>query len=172
MSYIKHLLSSSSSLKNKEVLTNHGGGKIERSGSRFWKTLCKCLLSPLNMALVYVFPYIWVIFLSLSHTNSMSHSYSFDSFEESLWLYHIMFGFTRRVNATKSLVMPCNVQGKFHFKPTICSIIKFHPHVSPYSFNPPYYITLCVYFMSMMGDTSWPSFDESVPVDFNTLSRN
>jgi hypothetical protein len=30
----------------------------------------------------------------------------------------------------------------------------------------------CVSFMSMMGDTSWPSFDESVPVDFNTLSRN
>jgi hypothetical protein len=29
-----------------------------------------------------------------------------------------------------------------------------------------------VSFMSMMGDTSWPSFDEFVPVDFNTLSRN
>jgi hypothetical protein len=30
----------------------------------------------------------------------------------------------------------------------------------------------CVSFMSMMGDTSWPSFDESFPVDFNTSSRN
>jgi len=33
MSYIEHLLSSSSLLKNKEVLINHDVGKIEGSGS-------------------------------------------------------------------------------------------------------------------------------------------
>jgi hypothetical protein len=27
-------------------------------------------------------------------------------------------------------------------------------------------------FVSMMGDTSWPSFDKSIFVDFNTLSKN
>jgi hypothetical protein len=35
-----------------------------------------------------------------------------------------------------------------------------------------YQLHLYVCFMSLMGDTSRPSFDESIPVDFNTLSRN
>jgi hypothetical protein len=39
MSYTEHMLSSSSSLKNKEVLTNHGGGEIEGSGSSFGKIM-------------------------------------------------------------------------------------------------------------------------------------
>jgi hypothetical protein len=80
MSYTEHLLSSSSLLKNKEVLTNHGGGEIERSGSIFWNPLWKLLLSPLNMAHVCVSSYSWVICLSLSHTNSMCHyTFSFQS---------------------------------------------------------------------------------------------
>jgi hypothetical protein len=33
--YTNHFLSYSSSLKNKEVLTDHGGGKNEGSGSSF-----------------------------------------------------------------------------------------------------------------------------------------
>lgn len=39
VSYIEHLLSSLSSLKNKGVLTHHGGGKIEKG-----KPLCLCLI--------------------------------------------------------------------------------------------------------------------------------
>jgi hypothetical protein len=35
MSYTEHLLSSSSSLKNKEVIAIHGGGKFEAGGSFF-----------------------------------------------------------------------------------------------------------------------------------------
>jgi hypothetical protein len=39
MSYIEHILSSSSSLKNKEVLTNHGGGELKEVGQVFWNPL-------------------------------------------------------------------------------------------------------------------------------------
>jgi hypothetical protein len=84
MSYTEHLLSSSSSLKNKEVLTNHGGGEIERCGSSFWNPLWKLLLSPLNMAHVCVLSYSWVICLSLSHTNSMCRYIFFFQLKSSL----------------------------------------------------------------------------------------
>jgi hypothetical protein len=39
MSCIEHFLSSSISLRNKEVLIFHGGKKFEGSGLVFWKTL-------------------------------------------------------------------------------------------------------------------------------------
>lgn len=67
VSYIEHLLSFSSSLKNKEVLANQDGGKIERKvGQLLWKTIRHLVFSPLNMAHVCVSSYSWVISLSLS----------------------------------------------------------------------------------------------------------
>jgi hypothetical protein len=49
------------------------GGGIEGSGSIFGKHYGSFLLSPLNMAPICVLSYSWVIFLSLIHTNPMSH---------------------------------------------------------------------------------------------------
>jgi hypothetical protein len=54
MIYIDHILSSSSSLKNKEVLTNHGRVKLKEVGQVFWNLLWKLLLLTLNMEPVCV----------------------------------------------------------------------------------------------------------------------
>jgi hypothetical protein len=76
---------------------------------------------------------------------------------------------TRRVNVSKLVVVPHHVQGKFiHLKyfqfPFLVSVCtqSIH-HLTSLSY---------VNFMSMMGDTSRPSFDESFPIDFNTSSIN
>jgi hypothetical protein len=100
------------------------GEKLKEVGQVFGNPLWQ-LLSPLNMAPVCISSYSWVIRLSLSHTNSMCR-HTFSSSRRVLLLSsHYILG-TRRVNAAKSVVMPHHVQGKFHFKPSICSISSFH----------------------------------------------
>jgi hypothetical protein len=91
MSYTEHMLSSSSSLKNKEVLTNHGGGEIERSGSSFLESImaaivvtlehgtCLCLILQLGNILV-----------SESYQFHVS-LYFFVPVEECSYYHHIMF---------------------------------------------------------------------------------
>jgi hypothetical protein len=51
--------------------------------------------------------------------------YFFVQLKSALIVVTLHFG-TRQVNAAKSVVMPHHVQGKFHFKPSICSITSFH----------------------------------------------
>jgi hypothetical protein len=116
MSYTEHLLSSSSSLKNKEVLTNHGGGKLKEVGQVLWEpwrqffvTLeydtCLCLaLQLVNF---------------LASNQSHESCYSFGSLEECPDYHCMMFwsiSQMSQVNVAKSCVMPHNVQGKFHLK--------------------------------------------------------
>jgi hypothetical protein len=122
------------------------GEKFEGSGSSFGKHYGSCLLSPLNMAHVCVLSYSWVIFLSLSHTNPMSH--------------HTPSTLTRRVPQLSShyvlvylsieSMLPslflCLTMFKGSFNPNqpLCSITNLHPRVSLCSFNPLSYITfLC-----------------------------
>jgi hypothetical protein len=119
------MLSSSSLLKNKEVLIYLDGGKLKEVGQLFWNPLWQ-LLSPLNMALVCGSSYSWVICFHLSHIDSMCHpNFSFQS-KSALIFCHIFVLGTPRVNAAKSDVVPHYVQGKFHFKTSICSITSFH----------------------------------------------
>jgi hypothetical protein len=94
MSYTEHLLSSSISLKNKEVLIIHvgGGGEFERSGSIFGKHYGSRLFSPLNMAHFCVFSYNWVICLSLSHTDPMSHNTPLDHPKSAPIIVALCFG--------------------------------------------------------------------------------
>jgi len=104
----EHFLSSSSSLKNKEVLDYLGGGKIWEVGQVFYHY--GRFSSPLNMALICILGLPLVFFPFESHVSSYSFesfkrealvvlpchlsSYSFDSFEEIQWfsshhhLYH------------------------------------------------------------------------------------
>jgi len=124
MSYTDHLLSSSSSLKKKRVLIYLAWGKLKEVGQVFGNPLWK-LLSPLNMTLVCVSSFSWVIRLSMSHTNSMCHHTYFSSQRVLLLPSHYIL-VIRRVNVVKSVVVPHHVQGKFHFKPSICSITSFH----------------------------------------------
>jgi len=119
MRYIKHILSSSISLKNKEVLSNHGGGGIEGSGSSFRKNYGICLLSPLNMEPIYISSYNWVICLCLSHTIHMSLNTISAHSKSALMIIALYFGLSlSRFNASKSYVVPHNVQGKFQPKST------------------------------------------------------
>jgi hypothetical protein len=112
----------------------------------------------LNMAHVCVSSYSWVIFLSMIHTNSMClHTFSSNR-RVLLFSSHYILG-THRVNVAKSFVMPHHVQGKFHFKPSIYSIASFHFLCQSILIR----FTIlhhfpCVSFLSMMGDTSRPSF--------------
>jgi hypothetical protein len=150
-----------------------GGEKLKEVGQVFGKHHGSCLLSPLNMAPVCVSSYSWVIFLSLSHTNPMSPHTPFSpeecpsdrrtmfwSISQSSQCFQVIFHASqcsREVSpqTNHSAVLPSFI------------LMSVHTHLI-------YHLTSlsCVSFMSMMGDTSWPSFDESVPVDFNTLSRN
>jgi len=121
MSYTKNLLSSSRSLKNKEVLSNNGGGGvIERSGSSFGKHYGNCLLLSLKMAHVCISSYSSVIFLSLSHTNPIiPHTTSTHSKSVPM-IVTLCFGLSlSRVNVSMLFVVPQNVHEKFHLKPTI-----------------------------------------------------
>jgi hypothetical protein len=124
VSYTKHFLSSSRSLKNKEILIYMDGGEIWKVGQDF-ETLWKLFLVTLEHGTCLHSTYNWVILLSLSHTNYMCrHTFS-SSLRVLLFPSHYILG-TRRVNAAKSVFMPHHVQGKFHFKPSICSISSFH----------------------------------------------
>jgi hypothetical protein len=100
------------------------GGKLKKLGQFFGNPLWK-LFSPLNMAHVCVSTYSWVINLSMGHTNSMCLHKFLSNRRVLLLSSHYILG-TRQVNATKSIFMPHHVQGKFHFKPSICSISSFH----------------------------------------------
>jgi hypothetical protein len=119
------------------------GEKLKEVGQVFWNPLWK-LLSPLNMAHVCVSSYNWVIFLSLSHTNSMCHhTFSFQS-KSALIFHHIMF-----LVLIESM-LPSHLSCLIMFKGSFTSN---HPSVvlpisiscvSPYSFDPPSHITfLC-----------------------------
>jgi hypothetical protein len=125
MSYIDHVLSSLRSL-NKERGTHLSGWgeELKEVGQVFENPLWK-LLPPLKMAHVFISSYSWVILLSLSHTNSMCHHTFSSSRRVLLFLSHYILG-THRFNAAKSVFVLSHVQGKFHFKPSICSISNFH----------------------------------------------
>jgi hypothetical protein len=100
------------------------GGKLKEVGQVFGNPLWK-ILSPLNMAHVFISSCSWVIFLSLSHTNSICrHNFS-SSRRILLFSSHYIID-THRVNVSKSVVNPHHVQGKFHFKPSVYSISSFH----------------------------------------------
>jgi hypothetical protein len=51
--------------------------------------------------------------------------YFFFQSKSALIFVTLHFG-THRVNDAKSVAMPHHVQGKFHFKPSICIISSFH----------------------------------------------
>jgi hypothetical protein len=99
-------------------------------------------------------------------------SYFFVPVEECSYFCHIMF------LVLIESILPSHLSCLIMFKGSFTSN---HPSVvlpvsiscvSPYSLIHHLTSLSCVSFMSMMGDTSRPSFDESFPIDFNTLSGN
>jgi hypothetical protein len=125
MSYTEHLLSSSSSLKKKEVLIYLDGGKIEGSGSSFLESFMEAIVTLEHGTCLCLILQLGNILVSESYQFHVL-SYFFILVEECSYLSsHYVLG-TRRVNVAKSVVVPHHVQGKFHFKPSICSITNFH----------------------------------------------
>ena len=120
----------------------------------------------------------WVFILSPSWSTFMSHVIPLSHFRECIVHIHIMSWYLpRQVKAFRSSIMLFNVQRKivcwelpFAVKPTSllswftlihsCGyfILNFHNFVSS--------------FVSLMWDSSWPSFDETILVSFNTSLRN
>jgi hypothetical protein len=148
-----------------------GGGGIEGSGSSFLESFmaaivtlehgtCLCLILQLGNLLVsesyqfHVSPYFFIqsksalIFITLCSWYSSSQCFQVSchasscSREVSLQTIHLQYY-------------------QFPFP------VSVHTHSIHHLTSLSY-----VSFMSMMGDTSRPSFDESFPVDFNTLSKN
>jgi hypothetical protein len=145
MSYIEHMLSSSSSLKNKEVLVVHGGGKFEGSGSVFWKALWQLFVVTLEHGTCFVLSYSWVIFLSLSHTNPMSHYTPSTHPKSAPVIVALCFGLYL-IESMLPSHLSCLTMFKGSFIPNqpLCSITNLHPCVSLCSFDLLSYITfLC-----------------------------
>jgi hypothetical protein len=118
--YTKHLLSTSSSLKNKRYSPIMVGGELKEVGQVFGKNHGSCLFSPLKLALVFISSYSWVIYLSLSYTNPVSPHTPSPHLKSDPLIITLLFGLClSRVHDAKSFFMPHNVQEMFHLKPTI-----------------------------------------------------
>jgi hypothetical protein len=130
------------------------------------------VISPLNMAPICVSSYSWVIFLSLSHTNSMCHHTFFSNSKSSLIVItlHLWYSSSqccqvscRASSCSREFSLQTIHLQYFHFSFPMSDHTHSIHHLTSLSY---------VSFMSMMGDTSRPSFDDSFPIEFNTSSKN
>ena len=160
--HYKHMLSSSSLHKNKEVLTRNGGGKFGKGicfSSSYW----------------------------LEVSVTLEHETPYSSFEAGLGNPFVSHSICYKV-------IPCVV-----FESMLSNLWSCHPYVQELSIwnfdwiRPSAVIlSICVslpcvqspiatcsvsssnsvtHFVSLMGDTSRTSCDESCSIDFSTLSR-
>jgi hypothetical protein len=143
--------------------------KIWEVGQVF-ETLRQLFLVTLEHGTFLHFSYSWVnLHVSESHQFYVS-SYSFNSLEESLWLSSHYVSI--HASSSKCFQVTCHVaqcSREVSTSINIFSIIHFHTHVILSTFSLSYQITILISFVSLIRDTSWPSFDESVPVDINSL---
>ena len=92
MSYIKNMLSSSSSLKNKEVLSKHGGGvNLREVGQAFENMMAVLVIALEHYNYLCLVLQLGNIIVSKSY-QSYESLYSFESFEEFPSHHHTMFG--------------------------------------------------------------------------------
>jgi hypothetical protein len=114
-------------------------------GQAFWNSLWQ-LLSPLNMEPVCISSYSWVIYLSLSHTNSMCR-YNF-LFQSKSALISVTFCSWYSSSQCYQVSCTCLImfKGKFTSNHPSTVLQVFISCVSPYSFDSPSYITLLCLF--------------------------
>ena len=92
VSYIKNMLSSSSSLKNKEVLSKHGGGvNLREVGQAFENMMAVLVIALEHYNYLCLVLQLGNIIVSKSY-QSYESLYSFESFEEFPSHHHTMFG--------------------------------------------------------------------------------
>jgi hypothetical protein len=135
----------------------------------FWNPLWKLLLSPSKMTLVCILSYSWIIFLSYQFHVSLYFSIPV---EECSYYRHIMF--LVHIESILPSHLSCLTMFKGSFTsnhPSIVLLVFIYVSVHTHLIHNITSLS-CVSFVLMMGDTSWPSFNESFLVYFNTLSRN
>jgi hypothetical protein len=140
-------------------------------GQAFWNSLWQ-LLSPLNMEPVCISSYSWVIYLSLSHTNSMCrYTFLFQSKSALISVTFCSWYSSSQCYQVSCRASSCSRESSLQ---TIhLQYYKFSFLVSAHIHSIHHLTSLyCVSFVSMMGDTSKSSFDESFPINFSTSSRN
>ena len=177
MSYNEFLLPSLNSLKWKEVVILCDG-EINGMINVFSFVLMVAHSPPLNMALVCIFIFKqFGIQLVLESIHFVIHSTPLGRFKECIIMsLHYIWSPSRQVNAAKSFFALFSVQREPPLQST--SLVRLpsfkidHIWVNPMVF----FITSTSYFvacfMSMMRESSWPFFDESIPVELNTSSSN
>jgi hypothetical protein len=147
------------------------GEKLKEVGQVFGNPLWQ-LLSPLNMAPICVSFYSWVIPLSLSHTNSMRCHTFFVQSKSALISITLHYSYSSR----QCFQVSCHASScsrKVSLQTIHLQYCQFPFPVSVHTHSIQGLTSVSrVSFVSMMGDTSRPSFDESFPVDFNTSFGN
>lgn len=150
-------------IKNKEVFARNSGG-MERN---IYPVFCmKDNMSLLKMTLICISCWVWGILtfsLGLPGLVNPFSSHLIKSYcHHELWSY-----FESNVSKFQSRVADMFKRSPtYKFKPLI-PCLNFFASILNHSFQ------LCkiLCFVSMTWDTLWPSFDESLPVDSNSLSR-
>ena len=164
--HYKHMLSSSSLCKNKEVLARNGGGKIGK------EMYLICIIWKSHLWTWHPF----TRFVSRLENPPVPWSYSFIRLQISLWSLLLSQYFQDSCHVVNMLQEKFNLEIiilRWPFlqslNPSIASTIleSVLNHLLLWSTSN---IVTC--FVSLMGDTLRPSYDESFPVDFNSLSRN
>ena len=146
-------------------------GKL-REGSQFILQINGILSSPLNMALVFIsFSRLGIHLVSESiHFHESCHS--FESFKRMHCpMSHCVFVWSS--HAAKSFVMPLDVRREveevlpLQSKQSLCQYFWVSLMVTSFTSFQNYVPS----FVSSMWDSSWPSFDETIPVDISSSSR-
>ena len=155
----KHMWYSSILRKHKEVLARNGGGK-------FWKGICFIFVLIGSKCRSWTWHPLFIIW---------------NRFGKSICLSFILI--TRSFHVSY-LIQCCQIIGRVihmfkrspsetYIESAICSCfilsVSAFPMSKSYSISPSKSVT---HFVSLMGDTSRPSYDESCSVDFNSLSGN
>jgi len=146
MSYIEHMLSSSSSLKNKEVIIIHCGEKKWGKWVNYHKSLWQLFIVALEhgtwLCLVLQLGNMLISDLYQSYDSS----YSFISPKECHSYRCTMFWSI--IQSVFPSILSCLTMFKGSFNPNrpLCSITNLHPHVSLCSFNPLSYIIFMCHF--------------------------
>ena len=172
MSYNEHLLPSLNSSKQKEALILHDGEIKERVCILLWQYI----VTLEHGTHLHMHFSTWVICLSSSLANSYCLLTLLSCPRILSQLVALGYCYHSRVNTAKSC--HSHVQEKFgHLFNVYNQFTFYHVHHPWFSFVhhfvfwfTPKHIWSC--FMSMMGDSSWPSFNWSIPVDLNSLSPN
>ena len=141
VSYIKHMVSSSISLKNKEVLSNHGRGKIEVKRVKSLENIMEAIVVTLEHGTCSHLVLSLGNLLFFESCQSYESLHSFDPFEEFPGYHHTMIG---HISSGQCFQVTCHATQCSSEIPAsinhLTVFLTFHPHVGIFSFYLLYHI--------------------------------